>query len=159
MHFLQRTSPHNNYGVRKGGGAAVIITQDIIRRITLIFIMTSGLSFGQKLMLRKLPEKSGFCWTDYEGYLSRVTITQSVLRRATSSMAGVRFLAGARDISVIHSVQIGSGAHTTSYKITIENYFREGKRAGTWSWPASSAEVRNDGNIPPLVHMSPWHCA
>jgi hypothetical protein len=30
-------------------------------------------------------------------------------------MAGVQFLAGARDFSLLHSVQTGSGNHPTSY--------------------------------------------
>jgi hypothetical protein len=41
-------------------------------------------------------------------------ITHSVERRAASWTAGVRFPAGARDFSVLHSIQSGSGAHPAS---------------------------------------------
>jgi hypothetical protein len=33
---------------------------------------------------------------------------------AMSWMAGVQFLAGARDFSLLHSIQTNSGAHTSS---------------------------------------------
>jgi hypothetical protein len=45
-------------------------------------------------------------------------------------MAGVRFPLGTREFSLVHSIQIISGAHPAP----------------------SSAEVKNDGAIPPLPH-------
>jgi hypothetical protein len=42
---------------------------------------------------------------------------------ATGWKAGVRFLAGAGDIYLLHSVQIGFGAHSASYPKRIEGSF------------------------------------
>jgi hypothetical protein len=47
------------------------------------------------------------------GFVCAVT-AQSVQLWATAWTAGVRFPAGTRDFSVLHSVQTGSGAHQTS---------------------------------------------
>jgi hypothetical protein len=38
-------------------------------------------------------------------------------------MAGVEFLAEARDFSLLHSVKTGSGVHSASYPIDIEGFF------------------------------------
>jgi hypothetical protein len=71
-------------------------------------------------------------------------------------MAGVQFLAEARDFFIFHSFKIVSGAHPVSNPM------------GTWAlspgvkWPRnetdhsppSSAEVKNDGAIPPIpIHL------
>jgi hypothetical protein len=66
----------------------------------------------------KQPE--GTLWTHCilffrRGYL--VGVIQSVTRRTTDWTAGVRFLEGARDSSLFHSVQTSSGAHPASYPI------------------------------------------
>jgi hypothetical protein len=45
-------------------------------------------------------------------------------------MTGVRFLAGARDFSVPHSVQNGPGAHLALYTMGIGDSFLEVKVAG-----------------------------
>jgi hypothetical protein len=49
---------------------------------------------------------------------------------------GIRFPAGARDFSVLHSVQTGSGAHPSSYPISTGGPFFRGKAA--WTWPLTS---------------------
>jgi hypothetical protein len=70
-------------------------------------------------------------------------------------MAGVRFPAGTRDFSLLHSVQTGSGAHPASYIMGTGGYFpvklpwREADHS-----PRSNAEVNNGGAIPPLPHIS-----
>jgi hypothetical protein len=60
-------------------------------------------------------------------------------------------MAGARDFSVFHNVQTGSGAHPASYPVgTIGSFFR---REGDHS-PPYSAEVKNSGAITPLpIHL------
>jgi hypothetical protein len=63
---------------------------------------------------------------------------------------GVRFPAGARDFSLLHSVQTGSGVHAISPR--LERLGREADHS-----PPSSAEVKNGGAIPPLPHMSSWY--
>jgi hypothetical protein len=49
--------------------------------------------------------------------------------------AGVRFPAGTRHISPLHSVQTGSGAHPAFYPNGTGGPFPRGKAAGVWSWP------------------------
>jgi hypothetical protein len=55
----------------------------------------------------------------------------------------------------------GSGAHPASYTMDNAGFFPGVKRPGSESdnSPPSSAEVKNDGAIPPLPHMSSWHSA
>jgi hypothetical protein len=50
---------------------------------------------------------------------------------ATCRMLRVWFLAGARDFSLLHSVQTGSVAHPASYPVGIWGYFPGGKATGT----------------------------
>jgi hypothetical protein len=75
-------------------------------------------------------------------------MAQSVLRQV--GRPGYDFHQG-QDFSLLYSVQTGSGAHTASYP----------EREADHSLP-SSADVKNDGAIPPLPHMflgynlSPW---
>jgi hypothetical protein len=57
--------------------------------------------------------------------------SQSVQRRATGSMVGVAFLAGAKDFPLPYSVQNGSGAHKCSYPIDTDGSFAGGSTAGT----------------------------
>jgi hypothetical protein len=45
-------------------------------------------------------------------------------------LIGVRFPAGARDVSLLHSVHTGSGAHLASYPMHTGGDFPEGKAAG-----------------------------
>jgi hypothetical protein len=53
-----------------------------------------------------------------------------IYERDPGSTAGVRFPAGARDFSLLHSVQNGSGAHPASYPVVPEALSRGGKAAG-----------------------------
>jgi hypothetical protein len=78
------------------------------------------------------------------------------LSRPTGWTAGVRSPVGARDFSLLHSVQTSSGAHPVSYEIGTGGSFtgvKELRREADKSHP-SSAEVKNGGAIPPLPHMS-----
>jgi hypothetical protein len=63
--------------------------------------------------------------------------------------AGVRFMAGARNCSLLHNV------HPASYTVSTGGCFDGGKTAGAWSWPPpSSAEVKNTWiytSTPPYV--------
>jgi hypothetical protein len=75
--------------------------------------------------------------------------------------AAVRLPAGARDFLILHSVQIGSGAHAVSCLVGIWGYFPAMKRLGLeadHSLP-SGTEVKNDRAIPPLPHTSSWRSA
>jgi hypothetical protein len=84
-----------------------------------------------------------------------VGMAQSVGRRATSWMAGVRFPAGAKDFSLLHSVQVGSGAHPAFLSKGYSEVKRQGHVAD--HLPPSSAEVKKGGVIPPLHNMFSWH--
>jgi hypothetical protein len=48
------------------------------------------------------------------------------------------FLAGARNFSLHHRVQNGSGAHPASYPMVTGGSFSVGKAAGAWSWQLTS---------------------
>jgi hypothetical protein len=69
----------------------------------------------------------------YLGFL--YGIAQSVQRHGTCWTAGVRFLAGARDFSLLHSVQTGSGAHPASCPMGTKVPFSGSRAAGAWNWP------------------------
>jgi hypothetical protein len=60
--------------------------------------------------------------------------------------------------SVLHSVQFGSGAHLASYPVGTNGFFSGVKRQGRGAdnSPPSSAEVKIDGAIFALSHMSSW---
>jgi hypothetical protein len=61
---------------------------------------------------------------------------------ATGWTTGVRFPAGARDFSLLHRVQTGSGAHPASYTIGTGGSFPGDKAAGAWSDWQSIIKVR-----------------
>jgi hypothetical protein len=63
-------------------------------------------------------------------FILRAGIAQSVQRWATGRTAGVRFLAGARDFSLLHRIQTGSGAHPAFYQIGTGALPLGGKAAG-----------------------------
>jgi hypothetical protein len=75
--------------------------------------------------------------------------------------AGVRFLAGARYFSLLHSVQTGSGAHPASYPIGSRGALPGAKRPGREADHSSptSAEVKDGGAIPPVPYISSWRGA
>jgi hypothetical protein len=71
---------------------------------------------------------------------------------------GVRFPAGVRDFSLLHSVQTDSGAHTDPYSMDIRDISLRVKMLGleaNHSSP-SSVEVRNGGAITPHTYLSLW---
>jgi hypothetical protein len=68
-------------------------------------------------------------------------------------MAGVRFLAVAKDFSLLQGVQTGSVSHSAAYPMHTgdKRPRREADRS-----PPSSADVKNGGAMPALPHMSSW---
>jgi hypothetical protein len=72
--------------------------------------------------------------------------------------AGVRFSAGAKELSLLHSIQTGSGAHPASYPMGTGGFFPGLKQPGCeyHHAPPCSADVMNGGAIPPLPHISSW---
>jgi hypothetical protein len=75
-------------------------------------------------------------------------VAQSVRRLDYGLGNWVRLSAGARDFSLLHGIQVGSGAHPASYSGVLSP---DVKRAGEADYsPLSNAEVRNSGAIPPL---------
>jgi hypothetical protein len=69
--------------------------------------------------------------------------------------ARVRFPA-VQDFSLLHSVQIGSGAHPASHPMSTGGSFAGGKAAGREvdHSPPSSAEVKKGGPMPSLPHIT-----
>jgi hypothetical protein len=75
---------------------------------------------------------------------------------ATRWTVGFRFPARARDFSLPHCLQTGSGSHPCSYTMFTRGISREVKRPGREADPSpSSAEVKNGEAIraSPLSHM------
>jgi hypothetical protein len=83
-------------------------------------------------------------------------MAESVYRRATGWTAGVRFPAGVRNFSVLHSVQSGSGSFSLPFNVYL-GVKRPGHEAD--HSPPSNAMAKNGGAIPPLPHMSSRHSA
>jgi hypothetical protein len=81
---------------------------------------------------------------------------QSIQRQATGWTAGARFSVRAKNLSLLHSVQTGSGAHAASYPTSTgcssSRLKRLGREAGH-STP-SVAEVKSSGAIHPLPYTS-----
>jgi hypothetical protein len=69
-------------------------------------------------------------------------------------MAEVRFPAEAKEFSVLHSVQTGSGTHPDPYPNGTGGDFLGVKRPESEvdDSPSPSTEVNNDEAIPPLPH-------
>jgi hypothetical protein len=76
-------------------------------------------------------------------------IVQSVQRQA-----GIWFPAGARDFSLLHSVQTGYAAHPASYPSVTGGSFLGVKADEAWSWPPSISKVKKGSAAPPLPHTS-----
>jgi hypothetical protein len=77
---------------------------------------------------------------------------------ATVTSWTVRFPAEARNVSVLHSVHIGSEAHPVSYPLAtgaLSSGLKPPGREADHS-PPSSVEVKNGEAIPPLSHTSSW---
>jgi hypothetical protein len=51
---------------------------------------------------------------------------------------GVRFPAGAGNVSLLQNVQTGSGNDLASYPMGNRGSFPGGKAAGVWTWPLTS---------------------
>jgi hypothetical protein len=83
-------------------------------------------------------------------------IAQSWQWRATGWVAVVRFPAGAKVLSLLHSVQTGCGAHPASYPMGAG-----GKAAGVWNWPLIFIYcwVEEWWSQPPLPYTSSWRGA
>jgi hypothetical protein len=64
------------------------------------------------------------------------------------------FPAGARDFSLLYSIQTDSWTHPASYPIGTRGSFPGGEADHI---PPSSAELKNGGAMPPLPHTSSWH--
>jgi hypothetical protein len=73
-------------------------------------------------------------------------------------MARIRFLAGVRDFTLLRSIQISSGSQLVSYPMGTGTLFWKVMRLGCLAdhLSVSSAEVKSDGTLPPLHHMSSW---
>jgi hypothetical protein len=86
-------------------------------------------------------------------------VVQSVYRRATGWTARVQFPAVARNFSLRHSAQTGSGVHLASYPKSTGGHFTGLKRPGgeTGHWPPSSAKIEKSGAIHPHTRMSSCH--
>jgi hypothetical protein len=67
----------------------------------------------------------------------------------------VRSSAGTRDISLLHSVEPGSGVYPSSYPMGNVGSFPRVKRLGLEAdhLNQSSGEVKNSGAVPPLSHF------
>jgi hypothetical protein len=80
----------------------------------------------------------------------------SYMRRAEPF--GVRFLAGPRYFSILHTIHTGFGAHSSSYPMVPRALSAEVKRLerGADYLPSHGTEVNNGGAIPPLSLTSSW---
>jgi hypothetical protein len=78
-------------------------------------------------------------------------------------IAGVPFLARARDFSHLHSVHTGSGVHRPCIQWVAEALSSGLKYLDhevDYSPPsAHSTEVKNGGTVLLLLYVSPWHGA
>jgi hypothetical protein len=84
----------------------------------------------------------------------------SVVATTVYKLDGWGSIPGKCKIFLLHSLQIGSGAHLACYlmstgdstEVTLQEH------EGDHSSP-SSAEVTNKGAVPPLPHISSWYSA
>jgi hypothetical protein len=81
--------------------------------------------------------------------IHKARTSQIVQRQACAGQSGIRFPTGARDVSVLQSVQIGWG---------YRRYFFGNTAAVSWKWPAAcSGGVKNEWNCtytPPYAFVS-----
>jgi hypothetical protein len=63
--------------------------------------------------------------------------------------AEVPFLAGAKGYSLLHSVETGSGPHPASTGTVSPGVKQPGREPDH-----STADIKNGGTIPPLLHTS-----
>jgi hypothetical protein len=62
-----------------------------------------------------------------------------------------------KGFSLFHSLQTGPGAHPASYPTGTGNSVIKRPESEAYRSHPFNAEVKNDGAIPPLAHMSSWH--
>jgi hypothetical protein len=117
-----------------------------------IFIMEYRLQSNVILMLQIWEH---WCWRKWDSSVSIVT----KLRARRPSIRRPFVPAGARVFSLPHSVQTCSVAHPHSYPLATCGCLPGGKAVGKWNCPlsASIADIKNCGDILPLLHTSPWH--
>jgi hypothetical protein len=60
--------------------------------------------------------------------------------------AKVRFPTWARNLSLLHTAQIGSWAHPASNRIRTVGSFPGSKAVGAWNWPVISIQCRGHKN-------------
>jgi hypothetical protein len=96
----------------------------------------------QSIILTELSPLAGVDERIILRLILRAGRAQSVYRWATGWTAGVRSQAQASYFPLLHNIQIGSGAHQTSYPLGTGDSFPEGKVAGAWSWPLTSIQCR-----------------
>jgi hypothetical protein len=77
-----------------------------------------GVIYGTIYIYIYTPYAILYIIISYLLYLCYLTFV--ILGRARGWTAGVRFATGARDFSVLHSVQTGSGARPTSHPMGAE---------------------------------------
>jgi hypothetical protein len=95
----------------------------------------------------------------FERITGTLIIAQSVYQWAASWTAGDRFLAGARNFSLLHNVHTESGAHSVSYPLSTGTLSLCINRPGRENYhsPPSSAELKNGEAMPPFhPHTSSW---
>jgi hypothetical protein len=85
-----------------------------------------------------------------------LTVEVRAVRRATGWTAGIRFLAGAKDSSLLHSIQTDSGVYLASCLMGARGALCGGEADHS---PPSGAKVKNGGAVPPLPLTSSWHGA
>jgi hypothetical protein len=88
-------------------------------------------------------------------------MAQSVQQRATAWKDEVRFRAGTRDFSLLHSVQTASEVYPASYPKATGALSPKLKKPGRESdhSPPSNVEVNNGGALPPFPYTSYWRGA
>jgi hypothetical protein len=85
-------------------------------------------------------------------YILYTGIAQSIQRCIKGWAAGVRISAGARDLSLLQSVQTGSGTHPANYTLRDNGPFPGRNPVGAWILQ----DIKNCGTIPPLLLTSSW---
>jgi hypothetical protein len=89
----------------------------------------------------------------------KVGIEQSVQRRAMGGSAGIRFPARERFFSSLQCPHRPLGP-TSLLSNGYRWKFPRGKETEEWSWPLTpSAEVKNGGAVPPVLHIPSWQSA
>jgi hypothetical protein len=100
---------------------------------TVIFHKCLGIYYQMRdcQYLKENPERSYFFSYLVSKSVRPVWSRDSSVGIPTGWTVGVRFPAAARNFSLFHSVQIGSGAHPVSYTMRNGGLFPEGKEAGS----------------------------